>query len=607
MNLKRTKSGLLSTGLACLLVGVWAMHSQGQTKGDPKPKVAPTNTGDATAVGRPWLARKRAKIAAAQINIGKGVDSIAEMESYIRRAGTEKCDLIALPEYILGPYQLASAPTGNLKRILDAAAAARVYVVVGGWEEFTPGAYAAKRKNEYSNTTLVIDRAGKVIGKYSKTHRAIGAKSPHCWPPAEDDVEWLMKAGDRFPTFQLDFARIGVMTCYDGYFPESASSLSLQGAEIIIWDNGRAGPVEPFIVQADMFRNYCAMVTTNLGPGSGTMIGTWPATILAHITETGSHYIAAEIDLENLRWRRAFSRTFHQRRPKIYGAITKEHRPWEAYPNARLESPDVTQAGPPADQSPARSAAKKRSPRLVVLTFDDSVKSHLTNVAPLLKKHGFGATFFVTHAWMQDRENFLNWDEIARLDAMGFEIGNHSWSHVALHEPEALDILDDEIKKVEEKLKAVGVRKPVSFGWPGNHFGPETRKRLGELGYRFGRRGPMPDAPPSHVVGLGPLYDPEKHDPMLIPSSGLAVPQWQLHDMIEVARRAGDGKIAVFQFHGIPDRAHPSCSLPPERFEEFVEYLARENYTVVSLRDIEKYVRVNRNTVDPMSSKRFFR
>jgi len=244
---------------------------------------------------------------------------------------------------------------------------------------------------------------------------------------------------------------------------------------------------------------------------------------------------------------------------------------------------------------------------LVVLTFDDSVKSHLTKVAPLLKKHGFGGTFFVTHAWMDDRENFLNWDEIARLDAMGFEIGNHSWSHVALHEPKALEILDEEIRKVEEKLKAVGVREPVSFSWPGNHFGPESRKRLKELGYRFGRRGPMPDTLPGTVIGWGPLYDPEQHDPMLIPSSGLAVPQWQLRDMIEVTRRAGDGKIAVFQFHGIPDRAHPSCSLPPERFEEFVEYLARENYTAVSLRDIEKYVRVNRKSVDPLSSERFFR
>ena len=34
--------------------------------------------------------------------------------------------------------------------------------------------------------------------------------------------------------------------------------------------------------------------------------------------------------------------------------------------------------------------------RLVVLTFDDAVSTHPTFVAPLLKKYGFGGTFFIT-------------------------------------------------------------------------------------------------------------------------------------------------------------------------------------------------------------------
>jgi predicted amidohydrolase len=140
-----------------------------------------------------------------------------------------------------------------------------------------------------------------------------------------------MKEGDAFPTFQLDFARVGIMTCYDGYFPECASSLSLGGAEFICWINGRAGPVEPWIVQTDMFRNYCAMVTTNLAPSSGTMIGTWTATLLAHITESGVHYISADINLKILREYRANSRTFHQRKPEIYRAIVESHKPWKAY------------------------------------------------------------------------------------------------------------------------------------------------------------------------------------------------------------------------------------------------------------------------------------
>src|SRR5262249_40995341 len=63
--------------------------------------------------------------------------------------------------------------------------------------------------------------------------------------------------------------------------------------------------------------------------------------------------------------------------------------------------------------------------KLVVLTFDDAVKSHRTFVAPLLKELGFGATFFLTHKWMDDQTNFMSWQEIAEIQQMGFEIGNH--------------------------------------------------------------------------------------------------------------------------------------------------------------------------------------
>ncbi|MBE0655361.1 MAG: polysaccharide deacetylase family protein [Bacteroidales bacterium] len=64
--------------------------------------------------------------------------------------------------------------------------------------------------------------------------------------------------------------------------------------------------------------------------------------------------------------------------------------------------------------------------KIVVLTFDDAVRSHLEVVAPVLLEKGFGATFFVTNAWMEDTSNFMQWDEVASLHNMGFEIGNHS-------------------------------------------------------------------------------------------------------------------------------------------------------------------------------------
>src|SRR5215472_12834985 len=40
--------------------------------------------------------------------------------------------------------------------------------------------------------------------------------------------------------------------------------------------------------------------------------------------------------------------------------------------------------------------------KIVVLTFDDAVKTQRTFVAPLLKELGFGATFFICHRWMTE-------------------------------------------------------------------------------------------------------------------------------------------------------------------------------------------------------------
>ena len=53
--------------------------------------------------------------------------------------------------------------------------------------------------------------------------------------------------------------------------------------------------------------------------------------------------------------------------------------------------------------------------KVVVLTFDDSIKSHHSVVGPLLKRYGFGATFFITEGFdfKTDKEKYMTWEEIA--------------------------------------------------------------------------------------------------------------------------------------------------------------------------------------------------
>ncbi len=228
-------------------------------------------------------------------------------------------------------------------------------------------------------------------------------------------------------------------------------------------------------------------------------------------------------------------------------------------------------------------------PRTAVLTFDDAVRSHRLFVAPYLAKLGLPATFFVTHRWMDDRENFMSWEEIAEIAEMGFEIGNHSWSHVNFAVPKNAARLEGELALVENELAHVGVEKPVSFAWCGNHFGPEAVAKLRDLGYRFARRGLTPELPKDNSAEAGAAYDPDRHDPLLIPTTGNAIPATTPEHFRRILDRASDG-IVVLQFHGVPDVAHPWVHTPEGRFRECMEELKAQGFQVLALRDLRDLV-----------------
>jgi peptidoglycan/xylan/chitin deacetylase (PgdA/CDA1 family) len=233
-------------------------------------------------------------------------------------------------------------------------------------------------------------------------------------------------------------------------------------------------------------------------------------------------------------------------------------------------------------------AAEPVPDKTVVLTFDDSVKSHRTFVGPLLREYGFGATFFVTHLWMDDSEHFMTWEEIAQLHHMGFEIGNHSWTHADFSSPRNTARLAGELALVENELAKVDVPKPISFAWCGNGFGPESRRILHDLGYQFARRGMQPEVPYGEIQP-GPLFEPSAHDPLLIPTAGDAYPDWTLEHFKRVVDRARDGKMVVLQFHGVPDVAHPWVHTPPDRFRQYMDYLKAENFNVIALKDVAPF------------------
>jgi len=253
---------------------------------------------------------------------------------------------------------------------------------------------------------------------------------------------------------------------------------------------------------------------------------------------------------------------------------------------------------------PRTGALEPIPDKTVVLTFDDAVKSHRAYVGPLLQELGFGATFFVTALWMGDQENFMSWAEIAELHAMGFEIGNHSWSHPSFGSPRVAARLAGQLALVENELAALGVPKPVSFAWCGNAFSPEAVEVLAQRGFQFARRGMQPEVAYGKSLP-GPLYDPAVHHPLLIPSAGDAYPSWTLDDFRRAVDRAKDGQIAVVQFHGVPDVAHPWVHTPPERFAEYMRYLKEHGFNVIALRDLARYVDPAARPDDAMRRARY--
>ncbi len=250
------------------------------------------------------------------------------------------------------------------------------------------------------------------------------------------------------------------------------------------------------------------------------------------------------------------------------------------------------------------TAAPARPPvpdRLVVLTFDDSLQSHFTVVREILLKHGFGATFFITEGFdfSSNKRDYMTWEQIAQLHHDGFEIGNHTRDHWTVDgtAPDLQDRLREQIETLNDHCEQYGIPRPVSFAWPGNATAVEALPLLRELGIRFARRGGSPEFP--YDEGQGCAWEPGLDHPLLIPSAGDARPDWTLDDFRRAVDQARHGRLAVLQFHGVPDTAHSWVSTPADRFRLFMQYLADHDFTVIALKDAARYVDPNGMPRDP--------
>ena len=198
-------------------------------------------------------------------------DNCREFAPLIADAARQKADLVVLPE-TLTFYGLRRTyadcaepvPGPSTEYFGTLARQHNLYIVAGLLEREGAIVY---------NVGALIGPDGKFIGKYRKVALPRG------------EVEGGIQPGREYPVFETRFGKLGIMVCYDGFFPEVARQLSVKGAEVI------AFPVwgcNPGLASARACENHVFVVSSTYTDVASNWITT------AVIDRTGRTLVQAE-------------------------------------------------------------------------------------------------------------------------------------------------------------------------------------------------------------------------------------------------------------------------------------------------------------------------
>jgi len=172
-------------------------------------------------------------------------DNCRQFAPLIADAARQKADLVVLGETInyaatgLTPEQAAEPiPGPSTEYFCSLAKQHDLHIVASFYERDGHLLY---------NTAALLGPDGNLIGKHRKVTLPRG--------------EWNkgVQPGDAYPVFQTRFGKVGMMICYDGFFPEVARRLSMNGAEVIAW------PVwgcNPLLAAARACENHVYLVSS---------------------------------------------------------------------------------------------------------------------------------------------------------------------------------------------------------------------------------------------------------------------------------------------------------------------------------------------------------
>lgn len=182
-------------------------------------------------------------------------EACRKFEPLLREAGRQKADLVVLPETLtswatgLKPSDVAeSIPGPSTNYFGQLAREYNLYIVAGLNERQGPLVY---------NVAVLIGPDGKIVGKYRKVTLT------------EGEGEAGVEQGKDYPVFDTRFGKVGMMICYDGFFPEVARELANRGADVIAW------PVmgcNPRLAAARAIENHVYVVSSTYEHPSGNWI-----------------------------------------------------------------------------------------------------------------------------------------------------------------------------------------------------------------------------------------------------------------------------------------------------------------------------------------------
>ncbi|MHB0960483.1 MAG: carbon-nitrogen hydrolase family protein [Pirellulaceae bacterium] len=120
-----------------------------------------------------------------------------------------------------------------------------------------------------SNAAVIVDRQGRLLGRYVKVHPVLDDDGPEGTIVLEGGV----RPGTEYNVFDLDFGRVGLQICYDIEFPEGWRCLAEKGAELVLYPTqspqltrpGMYAATHEYWVVSSTFRNNASFFE----PGTG--------------------------------------------------------------------------------------------------------------------------------------------------------------------------------------------------------------------------------------------------------------------------------------------------------------------------------------------------